>query len=207
MKKRKLVMLLSMTVIIGISSCSKDDDEGGSGNPSVIEAKVVDGNEYNDWIATVKALIVEDEARYPGGGYYFIGYELTSGKYENGGFKLNLPNNVPSQYLASYGDMDFDSKFVSNTNAKAATIWILAYNEQDREIGSFRLAGTTIDEVATYLYADRNFSIKGNDEEGDVNLSFRKGWNIFYTKETNDSFSATTSKPGGINFKWYFEKN
>ena len=196
---KKLVMLLSIVLCIGISSCSKDDDDsGGGGNPSVIDVKVENGNEYNDWIATVKALIATDENSRG----EWIGYEVASCEYKNGGLKLNLPSSVPSQYLdfevwddddyADYADFQ-----VSDKNAKLAAIWILAYNEQDREIGWFELRGSNANtEVgAWYMYADRNFTVKGTDEyEGEkttYDMSFRKGWNIWYEieKEEKDSYA------------------
>ena len=213
--KRKLVMLLSIMVFIGISSCS-DDNDNGSNNPSVIDAKVVDGSEYNDQIVTVKALIVESYERYPGGGYYQTGYEVASCPYKNGGFKLNLSKDVPSQYLESLDETDFGEEeiapFVSDKNAKIANLSILAYDEADKEIGEFYLNWENEEDAgAIYCYADRDFTVKGTYNYGDYkdiyNVSIRKGWNIIYNKETNESFTSTTSKPNGANFKWYFEEN
>ena len=214
--KKKLVIFLSIMVFIGVTACSKEDDDSGSGNSSVINAKVENGNEYDDWIVTVKALIAENEGYYPGGGFYWIGYELASGEYKNGGFKLNLPANVPEQYLSeSMEDIDF----ASDKNAKGVHIHVLAYNEQGREIGEFKLIGTTnnTEVEAWYFYIDRNVTAKGTEEDSKYknkyvyNISYRKGWNISYITEgyTDKEFvyTNTTSKPEGVDFKWRFRKN
>ena len=214
---KKLLMLLSIAVCIGISSCSNDDDDSsGGGNPSVIDVKVENGNEYNDWIATVKALIVEDEGRYSDGGYYWIGYEVASCEYKNGGFKLNLPSSIPSQYLEPWydeDDEDYNYIHVSDKNAKVQNIWILAYNEQGREIGCFSLEGSNanFDVETWYIYADRNFTVKGTVEDDEdkfvCDLSFKKGWNIIYDKDIEDvGNTISTSKPSGVTLKWYFEE-
>ena len=203
--KRKLVMLLSIMVFIGISGCSKDDDDGGGGdlNPSAINTQVVNGNEYNDWIVTVKALI-ETETE--------VEYTVATSDYKNGGFKLNFPDNVPSEYLEG---ADLPMQFASDKDAKIGYCWILAYDEQDRVIGGFDLIGgnSNTEVIAEYVYADRNFTVKRTEEYGDskviYDLSFQKGWNIVYNimQEGKDVYTCTwtTQNPGGIDLKWYFD--
>ena len=207
---RQFLTLITAAMILmaAFASCKKDrtggDDNGGGGgsnNPSIINAKVVGGDDYNGKIITVKALLegVDDD------------YVAASGKYENGGFWLSLPRTVPEQYLISisyfFDYEDFEGT-ISDWEAKIGLLWIGAYNSQDEEIGEFWCTDDENEVAASYIYVDRNLTIKGHHpySSDEFDFSCTKGWNIFYEVEREyHKYLLTTKKPLGANLKWYYD--
>jgi len=205
------LMTAAMVLMVAFVSCKKDrtggDDNGGGGggggsnNPSIINAKVVGGDDYNGKIATVKALLegVDDD------------YVAASGKYENGGFWLSLPRTIPAQCLISisyfFDYEDFEGT-ISDWEAKIGGAWIAAYDSQEKEIGEFWCENEEGEVWALYLYVDRQLIIKGHHSYSseEFDFSFTKGWNIVYGVETEfDKYLHTTKKPSGINLNWYYD--
>jgi len=198
-------VLLLMTAFV---SCKKDPVSGSSSSnddASIINATVVNGDDYNGYIATVKAMTgyEDDDDWYE--------YELVSGKYANGGFKLTLPATVSDKYLWDITDaFEFDDfqGTISDPKAKIVGMWTEAYDKNDEDIGEFYCEKYyDSDNWMEYVYVDRNVTIKGYDDEyGDeYDCSFTKGWNIMYIIiATNYEWTYTTTKPSGINYKWYF---
>ena len=210
-----MVVLLLMTAFV---ACEKDkdskgDDNGGGGgggggnNPFVINATVVNGNDYNDYISTVKAVI-----------YYAWGYGedyvVASGEYKNGGFKLTLPATVPAEYLTEIGSDLPSSITISDRKAKVMNeaLSIFAYDGEGDYIGRCFLDDEDGgDNYSGYLYVDRNVTIKGRYydedyyyEEVEYDCSLKKGWNIMYIIWSENGGLYTTQKPSGVNFKWYY---
>ena len=209
------VVLLLMAVF---ASCKKDRSGGGdgnNGNASVINAAVVNGNDYNGTIFTVKMFI----------GYYYDAYVVASGKYENGGFKLTLPETVPCvENITDYCfDKDiFDEVEGTISDPKAnimSDLEIFAFDSQGEKIGDFSCEGGGYFDSYTwieYVYVDRNCIVKcyeyynGEyiDEKYDYDCSFTKGWNIVYVSEKDSPHLYerfyTTTKPSGVNYKWYY---
>jgi hypothetical protein len=111
---------------------------------------------------------------------------------------------------------DFEDDFegtISDKKAKCIDPWIGAYDSNGEEIGDFSCADEQKDVWASYIYVDRNLTIKGREtwyDDGEYNvaeydLTFTKGWNIIYGVEKGDNeYFTTTKKPSGVNLKWYF---
>ena len=169
-------------------------------NNFVIEATNVLGGSSD--IATVRAL---EPISYD---------EIASAEYKNNGFKMTLPKTMASKYLR-YGASDyFDAplNLVSDKNAKLATVELIAFNSTGDEFGEFYWEAETYSYYvsAGYVYADRDFTVKGTDNSGSYEVkwdcTFKKGWNVLYWYEDSDSGdeSYTTQKPSGVNLKWYF---
>jgi len=200
MKKFCFLILMASALAL-ITGCDKNKG-GGSDEPTgggfVINATVVDGDDYNDEIATVKAEMENDEEET---------FYIASGKYANGGFKLTLPNNVSEKHLYAINETfdDFDGT-ISDPNAKIGAIWISAFDENGKLIGEFYQEYDGDDEgiEANYLYVDRKVIVKGYDDELEFDCSFKKGWNIVYGIETDEGGKITTQKPSGVNLKWYY---
>ena len=208
------LMTAAMVLMAAFASCSKDnnskkDDPGGGGGGGALEvnATVVDGNEYNGYIATAKAMMGDYDA-------------IASAKYANGGFKLNLPESVSAKYLYSIDDaFDFEEDFegtISDRKAKISETWLFAYDREDDEIGGFWWTNENEDVWAFYVYVDRNLTIKGHESWYDsyeneyyyyeYDCSFTKGWNILYEVEKGRyEYLLTTKKPSGTTLKWYYE--
>jgi len=209
-------MTAVLIIMTAFASCKKDKDSknddpgggGGGGGALAINATVVDGNDYNGYIATVKAMMEDD----------YDDYAIASGKYANGGFKLNLPESVPARYLYSF-DYIFEEDFegtISDRKAKTGDVWIVAYDREDDEIGEFLWTNENEDVWAYYVYVDRNLTIKGHESwyysyeneyyYTEYDCSFTKGWNILYYVEKGYYEELfTTKKPSGTTLKWYYE--
>jgi len=172
-----------------------------SGSALVIDATVVNGNDYNSKIAIVKAFVLGE----------YESYEAASGQYVNGGFKLNLPEIVSYTYL---NDLDYVLPLyylegtISDPEAKMTDIRINAYDKSANYIGQF-LCTDSYDgnNWMFYVYVDRNVTIKGYTSYYDYNVydcSFTKGWNIIYSGWNNGYYEYTTKKPSGIDYKWHY---
>ena len=200
---KKYALLLIAGLVICSMSCEKDSKGGGDGGGFVIEAKNVIGG--NDDIATVKASMWKS------------GEEgiIATGKYENNGFKLTLPATLDSKYLSTIGDAPAGVN-VSNPNAKVReTDYFSAYDKNDNRIGMLFISveETTNRRVkATYLYADRSFSITGSYTEENTTETFdcslKRGWNTIYSiEESGDGcsyFTLTTKKTSDVTFNWHY---
>jgi hypothetical protein len=214
------ITLLSAFACITIFNDPDDIDGngifGGSGSGSMtIDALVENGNSS---IVSVKAMCYGDD--------YLRGYEVATGKYENGRIKITLPATIPTQYLQS---MEVEpGTTISDKNAMWNIIGINAYDKDDKNIGGFFYSTLPpvsfpidYDEWNGYshawiVYVDRDVIIKGTTQEGDVIViadgSLKKGWNLLYRTcyieykagTIIETETDTTKKPSGKNFKWYF---
>ena len=199
------VAILLMTVL---AACKKDPKGSGGGGGYVIEAKNV--LYATDDIDHVKAFVyyeLEDDD--------WEDCEVGTAPFIDNGFTINLPATLPSEYLDfAYNIFDDEVLVVSDRNAKMSEIVeILAYNIEKEEVGEVFL----YDEndymycEAAYIYADRNFTMKGTEVDGSYthicDCDFRTGWNLVYYRCDNlrAEEKLTTQKPADVNLQWYYE--
>jgi len=205
--KKSAFLLLSAFVFSAVfffTSCEKPPITGGN----VIEAKDVTSFSPNNLnkIDKVKAFV-----------FYYDEFELkeiASCKFEKNGFTLTLPEDVPEKYLYGFGDTESTGIKVNPANAKLAPIQIIACDKSDNNIGSFFFGSEDIINATeypvygtTFWYLDRRVTIKGKyiDEfSTKYDCSLKKGWNILYSKLEQNGLTISSSKPSGVNYKWYF---
>ena len=143
---------------------------------------------------------------------------IASCMYKDNGFTMQLPKTLAAKYLL---DDFFDAETMNNPSAKCAVIEdIIGLDSDGEPIGYFELKNEMVESNATYLYADRDFTVKRNDvyqgstheDHNEIDCSFKKGWNIMYEYVTIDTknsmtiytWKTTTQKPLEMNFNWYF---
>jgi len=205
---KKYALLLIAGVVICSMSCKKDSkDDGGEGSGFVIEAKnVINGN---DDIVTVKAIMETDDDLY----------DLATGKYKNGGFKITLPTPLNNKYLLGVEEDLEEGVTVSDPNAKIGGVsYISGYDKNNHEIDLFQCLGVASNGYwyIFYTYVDRDVAITGSytyeDDElyetGVYDMALKKGWNVTYCMiEMIDYYTCnyimTTEKPSNIDFNWY----
>ena len=222
MKKIMIVLITAMAMVTVFVNCKKEKE---TGEGFVIEATNVlnNGNDVAKVAAVSIDLKNEEEAI------------IASCKFENNGFKLTLPKTLASKYLASWDYEGIDWVILSDKKAKVGSIDLWALNGANEPSGGFYLEKSGSNEYqdgeATYIYADRDFTMKGKiegveeDDEftyswsQEFDCSFQKGWNIIYVTYNMDintqdvTVFATTQKPSGTNWIWklysweYLEKN
>jgi len=215
MKKHfNFIMIAVVAVSLLAAKCGTDPDDppsdGGTttfDDPSVIIAKDVINS--NPDIVSVKAVMYNEETDEE--------KVIATGKYENNGFKITLPKTISNEYLFDADEAFGDEQgiVISDPNAKIGVAWVYAFNDKGKEIGDFYCLGITTKYYvdAMYVYADRNFTIKGKIEEGkyvdEYDCSFKKGWNILYAIDGNFEyfFLLSTQKPADINMEWIFEES
>lgn len=204
---------------ITISVSQKATKEDGTVlEPDVITGRtltalVEDGSAYNSLIDNVKALINKENDDNE--------YEVASGSYANGGFALNLPQNVLNDQLENITEVMPEIVTISNKNAKMGDAYIVGY-KSGTQVGMFWYSNYPPDtEVSSgcytiFVYVDADVTITGSYSEMDgeytheelYDASLKKGWNTLYcdfsdspsTKTATATF--TTNNPGGM--KWYF---
>ncbi len=200
-----LFLALGLTTVV-FNSCDKDDDNDGDtngGNASKITATNVFNGSTN--IKTVKALI------YWESGENDYGKDaITQAPYLNNGFTLELPTTLEAKYLETFDADDLEGIAVSDKNFKSCFLEDLrGYNEDDDEIGYFYLEEENGDNdyYTSWIYSDRDVTIKGEDDGEKYNVTLKKGWNVVYDSYTDDSYSFTSQKPSGVNYTWNFYDN
>jgi len=201
MNKTSILIGLA-AIMMSFAACSKDLTNGKEDNYLVIETRLNAVNVENarSDIATVKAIItnmlcLEDESCR-------IEYEVASSKFKNGGFKLNFSATVPDKYLEPiFVDKGFT---VSDIQAKIGVVGLDAFDSAGNRIGYFSVRSSDGGWLVDYVYADRNFTLKGKTEyDLAVDYSFNKGWNIIYYSVEGAHY-YTTQKPLNVDFKCYF---
>jgi len=199
-------MLALMAISMAFVACNKEsnDDSG-----YVIDAKNVVG--MTDNIATVNAgCMYNITAPYE----YEVGVIATA-EFKDQGFELLLPKIFENKYLIK--PPVEESIVVSDPNAKISSgILLSAYNMGGAEIGNFFLSGKNNNATVTvsYIYADRNFSMKGNSDNSqskvEINCSLKRGWNMMYAivivNEDNGIVNAliTTKEPTNVILSWQY---
>ena len=208
MKKILTSVMIALMAIALFSTCKKDDDTVVK--PSVMSAKNVINS--NSDIVSVKALTYDDNTDEE--------VILATTPYQNDGFKLTL-KTPPENCLYEIGyafEFEDERIVVSDPNAKIGFAGATAYNHKDKEMGEFYFIGisTRCYVDAIYIYADRNFTVKGKIDYGEsvsyyeeYNCSFKKGWNILYVIEGNfeGHLLFTTKNTSGVTLEWVFDEN
>ena len=218
---KKLLFVFVAVAVISVFFVACKDKESGAINP--IEVKNVFGNK--DEISKISN--VEAQA-------FYYDYEvddyysetIASCDYKNG-FKLKLQNTLSDEFLYYFweDDDEFLGKItISDTTAKVGEIEIVALDNTGEEIGGFSfeveryINGELYYGYAYYVYADKDFTIKGKYEDNEYkwkssiefNCSFKEGWNIICIEvEESDityieKVKITTTKPSGNNWVWRY---
>ena len=201
MKKILTSVMIALMAITLFSACNKEKDS--KNDSSVITAKNVMNS--NSEIVSVKAVLYDENTDEE--------VVLATSPYQNNGFKLTL-KTPPASCMYGIDEEIEPGVVVSDPNAKVCNVEIAAFDNADEEMGGFYYwgANTRTFVEANYLYADRNFTIKGKimDEDeylGDYNCSFKKGWNIIYmvAQTAEETVLISTQKPSDITMEWAFE--
>jgi hypothetical protein len=189
-----------------------DDDENNAIQNNIIIAVVESGASFNGKIDSVKA---EFYSESNDGSYDDVLITLASAPYKDGGFTLNLPVSVNSQYFESLG---FDEGVpqgvtISNLETKRVVVNLLAY-KSGSYIGYFYHGAGGWQGIPVYF--DSNCNITGSytntyttsTSKYSYNVSGEKGWNMSYIKETDKGNNSseeetTTIVPAGA--KWHFQ--
>jgi len=219
MKRIVLNCLFITALLVGaLASCGEKENEMPTSSVSVINAKILYDNDYDDMISVVKLLVNSERIHDPDNRkYIWQGVEVARGDYRNGGFTINLPENVDN--LKPF-DLELPPKAkISKKNVLYANSIFIAYDKDDEQVGYFYYihflqCEETIVESALF-YFDRDFTITGSGTEDDGSLwsfacNFKNGWNILYginsrTSDGNSSLKMTTAEPDCM--YWSFRNN
>ena len=208
--KRSIIACLVICFCAGfvLMTCNKDKDAPGNSSVTSIHAIVVNGTSFDLDIA--KAYLRPEDTD--------IEYLVGEGVYKNGEFTIQLPDNVPDDYLVGFDFPEWANS--SDKNINGGIILLEGYKSDEYvdnfNYGKFDLSSITIKAtVGLYTYVDKDVKISGKHSEKNelginttlsYNVSLKKGWNIMFVS-LNFSIAAlsidlTTSNPGGM--KWYF---
>jgi len=206
------LMIALMAIAMLATTCGPEEphtdppDRPVPFDPSVIIATNVINS--NSSIETVKAFV------YACGAGSCEEEIIATGDYKNDGFTLGLPKIVPDRFL--YEEFENDEWItVSDPEAKVGETYLYAFSNSGKRMGEFYYFGVNnrIWVDAFYVYADRNFTVKGKEEWGrwteEYDLSFKKGWNIIYSVEEmwGYTWTLTTQKPAGLIMDWVFDED
>jgi len=202
MKKHSILTLMAIAAIsFFIFSCKNEDLTSKN---EIIAKDVLHSNKD---IATVKAVVPAEVLQSTDD------VVLATTKYENDGFKLQLPKTVSDQYLVKLADGEQNGLTISDLTAKSTAVMFCAYDNTDNQTGIIYLVGMDLKYFAsaTYLYSDKKFTIKGKLEEGSLSVEYdcnvKKGWNVLYLLQgiANGTNTFTTQKPSEVKMEWTFD--
>ena len=191
-------------------SCSSDDDKGGGGS-SVTGGADGGGNQFSQ-------IYNQDNSLYTGSGIIEISSTVSCsgiscewngllkvGSVTDGIVKLELPENIPNEYLEnifgstncsdSYGDIKaFVGVFVlTNDNKEYLGVLSIDYNDNEERI--------------SYVYFSKAGKIKTTcnfEEDFKINIDANVGWNKVYLKSNYESktIEYTTNNILTKEMKW-----
>jgi len=197
---------------ISITVTQKGKTEGGevpneNGGSLVIDAKVLNGNNYNSLVDEVRA-----HYRIYSGDYDL--HTLLTVPYQNGGFKMILPETLEANKLQSIENVWNKGSGYSISN-KTAKVCVLqeefeAYKD-NQAIGVFANISESEDRFVGYVYVDKDCNLTGETTSGDLvkfDMVLKKGWNTvyyhrYYNNQRGETESWTTIKPN-VNLEWKF---
>ena len=193
MKKLNLFFILAVTLCI-TAGCEKDNRNGGS---LKIEAKVVNGNDYNNLIDEVR--VITTHIFYPW--YEVQPTEIVTCKYNNGGFTLTLPKKIIESAYTFIRD---------GQTSMTASIHANFYAYKNNEcVGEFAYCSLDSNYVVRYFYAfkDGDEPISFFEHLSGIVLKFKKGWNtVYFSKYTQYGYDPHSEKPN-VELNWYFIPN
>jgi len=170
------------------AGCEKDIQKGGS---LKIDAKVVNGNEYNDLIDEVRVVTTHVVFDVPS-------TEIVTCNYHNGGFALTLPKQI----IESAYTFVIDGQ-VAMTNSIYANFYAYKNNEY---IGKFAYCSLDSTHIVRFYYAFNNDEAVPGLSVSDLikSFEFKKGWNtVYFSKWSKWSYDASMKKPNA-ELNWYF---
>ncbi|MDR2971311.1 MAG: hypothetical protein LBU83_05200 [Bacteroidales bacterium] len=179
MKKQLIVFMLTIAVItIVFVSCEKEK----------ISRNIVAENvqNSNDAIDFVEAFILSDKDLPP----------LADADYDDHSFKLTLPKSVSDEYLEG------------EKNGKTGMLVLVAFDENENEMGNFFWFDNNKKIQASYVYANKEVVAKGKLDTSPPqtwDCSFSKGWNIIYAEAKGDETYVSSKKPSNLSLLWYFK--
>jgi len=177
--KKSIFFAALFIAALSFTSC-EDETNGGS---LKIDAKVVNGNDYNDLIDEVRVITMHVICEVPP-------TEVVSCDYKNGGFSLTLPKKViESAYT-----------FINNgqtamTNNIHANFYAYKNNEC---VGEFVYCSSDSEYFIVYYYAFKNgvAILRVSEYDMGIEVILKKGWNTAYN-------GMSLQKPN-VDFNWHF---
>jgi hypothetical protein len=198
MKRILIYLILTLMVVVtAFVACKKESSD----DYFVVDVQNVLGE--TGGIATVDATfyhtIATDE---------WEEITLSTAKFNDNGFIMQLPSTLQRKYLVKVNFPNWVE--VSDPNAKASPNIYFSANSSSGK-GYFWLKGEDINTWidARYMYADRDYTLKGNKYDLEYNCTFNKGWNIIYyvdrfTDGEPTAILITTQKPADTPVSWVF---
>ena len=178
--KKFIFFAIACVAIFAFTSCD-DETNGGS---LKIEAKVVNGTDYNDLIDEVRAMTIHES----------IGsYKVATSKFENGGFKMTLPMTISSSAYS------YDSRH------KADCVYANFYAYKDNNIVGHFCYKSLSDEINTgfvYCYKGGTMIVRVSPADVGMELKMKKGWSIIYSVNVEGKLEKPDKE-----LNWYFIPN
>lgn len=226
MKKLTVLFTALFSLAVIFTSCEKEDPKDDTQfDPSKIEAKVVDGSNYNSKVDSVFLQIYSYEAK----SYIALG----KSKYTNGGFSMKL-DAVQSSLLYPITEIFYNEGItISDKTAKSLYIYgdpgkIFTARKNNEKVGFFVCSNVIAKDainneeglpvgggIVFYIYTDKAVTITGTVTEEDsgyttkehYDLSLKAGWNTLALKCKSQSKESIeyeyTTKENLANYKWY----
>ena len=174
----------------------------------VINAQVKNGANFNNLVDEVWAWVDDEFVELDNNSDYVI----AKAPYENGGFKITLPNTFDQRLLFPITviteDVPSGMITISDNNAKICVIsWFEAYKNGhyfDDILEVCPDANMDMDFMVGYFFTDRDVTMTGNYEEVIINMDLKQGWNAVYMIEDFVSESTMTTERPSFTIEWWF---
>lgn len=190
MNIRRILIPGVIILTLVLNACSKDEDQWT--DHSLIVAKVINGDFYNNKIDSISATIYYQTIDTNN---YLIDKAdvISKSKFENGGCRLLMPD-LPDRMLNYRINEIFPSIIINDTTARINFIRVRGIR-YGHSIGDliYQSSSNPRDSIYTrceYVYCNKTVQIRGKIITNSnyyrysvyYDISFRKGWNQYFTK-------------------------
>jgi hypothetical protein len=202
--------IITLTVIIGFSlaSCKQNPDtpSGGGLVGTIVSGATVEYSSAN--ITNMTEAKSYTDFSYFWGDPLSIYINAPTSVTISGG-KLTIKLGIPKdEYFQDCSSLIEGGITVTPSNAKVFTLLCDddGYITSDEKYGLACLKDQETlddDEMAGFIYADRDVTIKGTETNGDgttYNVSLKKGWNYWIIADSYSTITSSLSQPNG--YKW-----
>ena len=217
---RKLIYTIATAIIFSLAFTSCEDKNGnrngyenGNGNGNAQEFTIMASNVQGsgvDRIVTVEASVFHWDGVREGA------FTVGKAPFQNRGFNITLSTDIPSLFLMPIYDTfgDEGNVIVSDGSANITGLGegLYALDSNGNEIGllGYFAETNTAFYIATWIYVDRDVTVRGRDGWENFDLNLKRGWNAIFVREgeseDDDSWSTTitTQRPSNVTFVWEF---
>jgi transcriptional regulator with XRE-family HTH domain len=196
LKRRVKIWILSATVLVAALVLTLIFATGGDCvcwrmQTTAITSVDAEAFDVNPHVQTVKLAEQNNDATF-----------FEGGTFADERLQVSLPETLPANVLYRILVKHPNIKR-SDPEARFAFAKMEGYDKDGNLTGTFELHNTENHIQGQLIYADRDVTVTGKDNSGDIwCLSLKRGWNVLFFVPAEKGLLMNTADPGDM--KWFF---